>query len=278
MKKNGINKYLLILIGCLLMAIAYKCIYDPASMVTGGFTGISIIVKELWGVPLWATNAVLNIPVFLAAYKIKGKSFVKASVFGTIALTVILAVLPEVYFMQDDFLLTAIFGGVICGCGISLVLMGLGTTGGTDMLAAIIQKYLKHYSVSQIMQVLDGVIVIAGAYFFGIERALYAVITIYIITIVSDGVLNGMKYAKAIFIISDSHQQIGEEIMEKLDRGVTGLYAYGMYSQQDKRMLFCIVSKKEAVEVKEIVKRIDPRAFMLVSDVREALGEGFSSI
>lgn len=278
MKKNGINKYLLILIGCLLMAIAYKCIYDPASMVTGGFTGISIIVKELWRVPLWATNAVLNIPVFLAAYKIKGKSFVKASVFGTIALTVILAVLPEVYFMQDDFLLTAIFGGVICGCGISLVLMGLGTTGGTDMLAAIIQKYLKHYSVSQIMQVLDGVIVIAGAYFFGIERALYAVITIYIITIVSDGVLNGMKYAKAIFIISDSHQQIGEEIMEKLDRGVTGLYAYGMYSQQDKRMLFCIVSKKEAVEVKEIVKRIDPRAFMLVSDVREALGEGFSSI
>lgn len=279
-KKPWYLEYLLIIIGTGLMATAITSCFDAAGMVTGGFSGIAIIVKAgtkgLYGngVPLWVTNLVLNVPVFILAAKIKGFSFVKKALMGDISLTVWLAVLPA-WKLSEDIFLAALYGGILQGVGIGLVFLGGGTTGGTDLLAAIIQKYMKHYSIAQVMQFVDGAVVVIGMYVFGVERALYAIIAVYLVTKVSDGIIAGLKFSKAVYIITDKPDEVSRMVMEDIDRGITGIRAKGMYSGNDKLMLFCVVGKKELVHLKEMIDEIDPKAFVIVGDAREVHGEGF---
>ena len=279
-KKPWYMEYLLIIVGTALMATAITSCFDAAGMVTGGFSGIAIIVKAgtkgLYGngVPLWVTNLVLNVPVFILAAKIKGFSFVKKALMGDISLTVWLAVLPA-WKLSEDIFLAALYGGILQGVGIGLVFLGGGTTGGTDLLAAIIQKYMKHYSIAQVMQFVDGAVVVAGMYVFGVERALYAIIAVYLVTKVSDGIIAGLKFSKAVYIITDKPDEVSRMVMEDIDRGITGIRAKGMYSGNDKLMLFCVVGKKELVHLKEMIDEIDPKAFVIVGDAREVHGEGF---
>ena len=134
---------------------------------------------------------------------------------------------------------------------------------------------MKHYTIAQIMQVLDGLIVLVGASVFGIRAALYALIAIFTVSKISDGLIEGLKFSKQAYIISDHHQEIADAILKEMSRGVTGMTARGMYSNSEKNMLFCVVSKKEIVQLRELVSRFDPRAFVIVSDVREVFGEGF---
>ena len=280
-KRSVIWDYVFLIIGTGLLAFAIQCIYDPISLVTGGFTGLAIVVKEITkdvmegGIPLWMTNIILNVPVFLLAFKIKGGRFVGRTLVGTFALSVWLYVIPSIDLTQGDYILSALFGGCIGGAGIGLILLSKGTTGGTDMVAVLIQHYVKHYSVVQILQILDGIIVLCGLYVFGIRAALYAMVAIFTTTKVSDALMEGFKFSKAAFIISDKYDLVAKKILEELDRGATGLEAKGMYSGKNKFMLYCVVSKKEIVQLKEIVAKVDPGAFVIVSDAREVLGEGF---
>ena len=274
-------EYLMIIVGTGLMSLAINSVFDASGMVTGGFSGIAIIIKA-WtkgmvngGIPLWVTNCVLNIPLFFIAWRVKGFSFIKKAILGEISLSVWLAIQPVFHLAGDDLLLAALYGGVIQGVGIGLVFLGGGTTGGTDMMAAIIQNFLQHYSISQIMQIIDGAVVVIGMYVFGIHKALYAIIAVYLVTKVSDGLIEGLKFSKAVYIITEKPEEIARMIMEDLDRGATGINAKGMYSGQDKLMLFVVVNKKEIVMLKEKVDEIDPQAFVIVTDAREVHGEGF---
>lgn len=273
--------FLLMIAGTGLIALGIQSFYDPIGLVTGGFTGIAIIVKEFTGtfvkggIPLWLTNLILNIPVFLIALKIKGKRFIGKTAFATFMLSAWLYIIPVADMTQGDFMLASIFGGVISGTGMGLVLLAKSTTGGTDMVAVLIQRKLRHYSIVQILQIIDGAVVIAGLYAFGLRSGLYAIAAIYVTSKVSDALMEGMKYSKAAFIITDHYDQVARALMERLDRGVTGLEARGMYSGDEKCMLYCVVSRKEIVELKDIVVGIDRNAFVIVSDAREVLGEGF---
>lgn len=273
--------YILIIVGTGLMAFAIQCVYDPAGLVVGGFTGIAIIVKELsaakfaGGIPLWLTNLVLNFPVFFVAWKVKGKGFVGRTGIATILLSAWLYLLPKWNLPQGDFMLASIYGGTIAGIGLGMVLLARATTGGTDMVASLIQHYLRHYSIVQIMLVLDGIIVLFGVAVFGIKPALYAVVAIFVNSKVSDALMEGLKYSKAVFIITDQPQSVANALMKDLSRGVTGMRATGMYSGKERNLLYCVVSKKEIVELKDIVIRIDKAAFVIVTDAREVLGEGF---
>ena len=273
--------YLFIFMGTGIMALAIQCIFEPIGLVTGGFSGIAIIIRKMTagivegGVPLWLTNLELNVPVFIAALIIKGRKFLGRTVIGTVLLSFWLYVIPQVDLTQGDYMLSAVFGGVITGIGIGFVLLAKATTGGTDMVSALIQKYVRHYSVVQILQVIDGMVVLAGLYVFGLKPALYAIVAIFITSKVSDALMEGMKYSKAAFIITDYYKEIADAIMTQLDRGLTGLDATGMYSGDKKTVLYCVVSKKEIVELKDIVAKIDPKAFVIVTDAREVFGEGF---
>lgn len=280
-KRSVFWDYVLVIIGTGLLAVSIQCLYDPVNLVTGGFTGLAIIIKS-WtskmidgGIPLWLTNFLLNVPVFLIALKLKGKKFIFRTFVGTMLLSAWLYVIPVIDLSQGDHVIAAIFGGCLSGAGIGLVLLAKATTGGTDMVATLIQHYLKHYSIVQIMQILDGLIVIIGLYVFGLRSGLYAIVAIFITTKVSDAIMEGFKFSKAAFIITDRYEEIAKCILNELDRGVTGLYAKGMYSGEEKCMLYCVVSQKEIVEVKEIVAKMDPNAFVIVTDAREVLGEGF---
>ncbi len=281
LKKSKIRDYLFILVGTAMMAVSINLIYDPMGMVTGGVTGIGIIIKYLThkafdvSVPVWLTNIALNIPLFLAAFFLKGKSFIGRTLITTVSLTAFIYIIPVVKLFENDYLLAAVFGGVIGGVGIGLVLATMSTTGGSDMFCALLHEKWKHYSIPQLLILVDGLIVFGGVAVFGLKVTLYAAITIYITAKVSDNILEGLKFSKMAFIISEQHQSIANEILHTLNRGVSGLKIEGMYSSQERKMLFCVVSKKEMVEVLDIVYKNDAKAFVVVNDVREVMGEGF---
>ena len=272
----------LITLGTAVMAVATSSIYDPAGLVTGGFSGLAIVIKQLSqmlfgkGVPLWVTNLVLNIPLFLFGIRMS-RDFLVKTIFGTLMNTFWIAVLPVLQLVPDDRMLSALFGGVLMGAGIGLVFIGNGTTGGTDMMAALIQRKLRHYSVAQVMQVLDGIIVIAGIFVFGIHASLYAIVAIYVTTKMTDALMEGMNYAKSAFIITAHPEQVADELMKELDRGASGIHIKGMYTGEERMMVFCVVGKKQIPQLKQIVGTIDPDAFVVVSDAREVLGEGFQT-
>lgn len=279
--KSKVTHYLLILVGTLLMAASVNWVYEPLELVTGGVTGLAIVIKKLTsvfiedGIPIWLTNVLLNVPLFIAAILVRGKTFLKNTFFATISLTVALYIVPPINLVFDDYILASIFGGVLGGAGLGLVFVVMASTGGTDLLAMIIHKYTPYYSVPQILIVIDSLIVIAGIISFGVMKALYAIIAVYITTKVSDGILEGLKFAKMAYIISDHYDAISKQILVELNRGVTGVSATGMYSNKEKKMLLCVVSRKEIVKLTDIVAAIDPKAFIIVSDVREVTGEGF---
>lgn len=281
-KQERLLPYLYIILGTAVLALSIQCFFEPIGLVTGGFTGLAIVIKSLTngvikdGVPIWLSNILLNTPVFIIAYIIKGRKFVGRTVFGAIMLSVWLYIIPTMDMSQGDFLLAAIFGAVFSGAGIGLVLRGHATTGGTDMVAALIQMKFKHYSIAQIMQILDGIVVLAGLYVFGIRPGMYAIVAIFVATKVTDIVLEGFRYSKAAYIITNKHEEIAKRIMEDIDRGVTGIHAMGMYTGDEKCVLYCVVSMREIIEVEELVREIDSNAFVIVSDVREVLGEGFA--
>lgn len=282
--KNGRHKkwvdILFIIVGTFLLAFPVNTIYDPMKMVIGGFGGLAIIIKYLLeqvGIfaPVWLTNILLNIPVFIIAYIIYGKDFVAKTFFGAVAFAAWLYIIPTTDIVGGDYLLATAIGGIVSGFGIGLVFMTNSTSGGTDMVSAIIHKFMKHHSVPTILMFVDGLIVVCGLFTIGIKNVMYGILTIYVFTKVSDAMLEGLKFGKMVYIISDHYQEISKLIMTDINRGVTAISAKGMYTEKEKNMLFCVVNKKEIVAIKEVVARIDPKAFVIVSDVREVFGEGF---
>lgn len=281
-REKRYRSYLLIILGTGIMSLAINSIYDAMQMVTGGFSGLGIVIKSLsqvWiegGIPLWITNMVLNIPLFLLGIWIKGWEFTKKYVFGALCLSFWLYLIPPVPLIQDDMLLAVLAAGVIMGVGIGCIFLGQGTTGGTDMAAALIQHKLRCYSIPQILQFIDGSIVLLGVLVFGIHKALYAVVAIFITSWTADRFMEGLHFAKGAYVITDKEELVSKKIMQELNRGLTGIYSQGIYSQKDRKMLFCVVGKKEIVKLKELVEETDPEAFVIVTDVREVLGKGFT--
>ncbi len=279
--KGNWKDCLYIIVGTGLFAFVVQSILDPQGMVMGGFTGISIIVKELGAqyglsVPVGLTNTVLNVPLFLAAWKKLGWRFISRSFGAAMLVSLWLFVLPAVPLIKGDMILSALFGGLLSGTGLGLVLRTGATTGGSDMLATVLKPFFPGVSVVVLFHVMDGVIVLAGAFVFGIPMALYAIAALYVSGRVSDLLVEGGSHAKAVIIITDRWQAVAGAIMEQLERGVTGLSSRGMYTGQDRQTLMCVAGRREIVRLKEIIARTDPAAFVMVSDVREVLGEGFS--
>lgn len=266
--------------GTFFMAVAINLVLDPMGLVAGGVTGFAIVVKYISAlvfeleVPVWLTNLLCNIPLFLIALWKKGRKYIMRTLSATLLLTLWLYVVP-VHQMFDDMLLAIVFGSLLSGGGIGMVFSTLATTGGTDLFCALIHDKVKYLSIPRLLAIVDGIIVILGAAVFGLDHALYAIMIVYLVSRISDSILQGAKFAKMAQIISDNADEIAQVIMQELDRGATGVNAQGMYSKNDKGMLYCVVSKKEIVELIDIVHQIDPKAFVIVSDVREVVGEGF---
>lgn len=285
MKNTTNNKwwmtYLLLTAGTFFMAVGINVIYEPLSMVTGGFSGIGILVKKLtqtarWsGIPVGMTTLLLNIPLFIWGYSQKGKAFVKKTVYAASCFSFFLLIIPTFDIVKQDYLMAALVGGLLNGTGIGLVFSQGASTGGSDLLSVLTAKILPGLSASERLILIDTLIVAAGVFIFGLEIGLYAVVAVFVTGKVSDAILDGLKFAKIAYIISDHPEEISEHIFRELGRGLTGLEGQGMYSEKHKMVLMCVVSKKEAVLLKDIVKNADNEAFLILSEAKEVLGEGF---
>ena len=280
-RKTKYGDYILIFIGTIFMAIAVNTAFDSNRIADGGFSGIAIVVKYLTeglmpgGVPLWLTSLLLNLPLFLVAIRLIGFRFLAKSIFGWAGLTFWLWAMPALPVAQNDLALGTLFGGAFTGVGVGLVLLGRGSTGGTDMLAILIHRKLRHMSVARLLWIIDALVILMEGVVFGADRAIYSVVSAYIVSRLADSLLEGSKRARLAYIMTDKPDETAEAIL-KMDLGVTGFYAKGMYRQNDKLVLMCAVDKRRFAELEDLVVSIDPGAFVIIADAREVLGEGFN--
>lgn len=278
---KSIKNYIKIFLGVLLIAIAVKVVYEPMDMVTGGVAGLAIVIKY-WmqrlfqiDVPIWITNGVIDAFLLFLAYRIKGRQFMKRTIYAVVCFTILLGIIPAISITAKDYILAAVAGGVLTGIGLGLVFSTDTSTGGTDLLGIILQHRIRNYSVAQLLMVIDSFVVLLGAVAFGASKTLYAVIAVYIASKLMDDILEGIKFSKMVFVISEKNQEIAKDILYKIDRGVTSLDAKGVYSNRSKEVLLCAVSKKQIVKLIDLINEKDKRAFVIVTDAREIMGEGF---
>lgn len=274
-----IYEYTAITFGSLLVALSLNLFLVPNKIAAGGFSGIATVVYYVshYKLPVGMTMLALNIPAFILGVRTIGVDFGVKSVYGTVILSVLTDITTFVPCITYDKLLASVFGGALMGIGLAIVLLFGATTGGTEMLAKIIHKFISFISVGQILLGLDvAVIVLASVVFKNYELGLWAVLTLFACSKLIDAILEGVNFAKALIIISDKSDIIAEKILKELDRGVTGLHGVGMWTKTEKNVLLCVVKRHEVSRVKNLVKSIDQRAFVILTDVREVLGEGFS--
>ncbi|WP_427340377.1 YitT family protein [Caloranaerobacter sp. DY30410] len=280
-KKNWyryVVEYIGITIGTIIMALSLNLFLEPNTIAPGGVTGLAIVIKKIVGIDVDITNLAINIPLFIFGLIVLGKAFGAKTLYGTLALSFFIRTLPNGN-LVNELLLAAIFGGVLMGIGLGIVFRFGGTTGGTDLAGAILNKYFPGFSTATFMMSIDlCVVAIAGIVDKKLETSLYSVIALYIIVKVIDLILEGLGYAKAFFIISQYPDKIGNTILEKLNRGVTVLKGRGMYTGKDRDVLLCVVNRSQVTKLKEIVHQIDKNAFVMVADIYEVLGEGFKEI
>ncbi|WXR62275.1 YitT family protein [Peptostreptococcaceae bacterium AGR-M142] len=286
MAKKSIYKvifeYLGITLGCLLLAIALNFFLVPNTIAPGGISGLAVLINKLTGFTTSKIILVINIPLFIAGILVLGKNFGAKTAYGTIALIFILDILSKYYSnlsVTNDHLLSAVYGGLVLGTGLGIVFRCGGSTGGTDLIGSILNKYFKSLSIPKLTMIFDFFIVVfSGIVNKNIETALYSAIALYIIVRVADFIIEGLGYAKAYFIISSYPDQIGNKIINDLGRGVTALNGRGMYTDSKREVMLVVINRGQEVKLKEIVKDVDPKAFVMVAGIHEVLGEGFKTI
>ncbi len=274
--KKYIYDFILLIIGCAIMAISTSFFLLPNQLSSGGFTGIATITYYLLKWPVGTVIFALNIPLFILSYFRIGKEFLIKGILGTIFLSIFIDIFDKFEPLTQDRILGCVYGGIIMGIGMSLVLKGSSSTGGTDLLSYIIRSYKPYYRTSNLIVIIDIVIVSLNVFFLrDIEIGLYSAITIYLMGKMLDIIFEGVYFTKMMFIISDKYKEIAKEIEENVRRGITGLQARGMYTNEEKMMLWCISSRNETIRIKQICKRIDRNSFIVISNAREAYGIGF---
>ena len=275
--REELKNDLLVMLGLLAAAAAYRMYLIPNQVVNGGFTGVGQLLNHATGISIGLVNIMLNVPLFVISMKSMGLRFGVRSLVAMVLLSLLIDHLPLPP-ATDDMLLASVYGGAISGIGFGLVLRGNATTGGTDMLASLLHRLVPVMKVSYAIFVFDGLVIIASAFVFESQAAMYGLISAFLCNVLIDLVLEGPNSAHSYFIISDKSEAIAERIMHEMNRGVTGLEAVGMYSQQRKKVLLCVVNRFESMRLRRIVFEADPHAFVIANKAKEVLGEGFRSL
>lgn len=270
-------EYIYIIIGAFLMAVSTALFLLPNQLSTGGISGISTILYYLCNYPVGLTMLLINVPLFvIAMVKVNKRLFFK-SILGTVLLSVFIDLLGNLSPITNDRFLACIYGGIIMGIGTAIILKAGASTGGTDLLSYVIRAYNNKFKSSRVIIIADTIIIFFNIIFFReIEIGLYSVIAIYLMGKMIDIIFEGIYFTKIMFIISERYEEISKEIGILVKRGSTGIYSKGMYSGKQNVMLFCVASRKEVAEIKQIIKQIDKNAFIVTTDAIETLGKGFS--
>lgn len=274
--KNKVLKYVLAILGGAIVGLGTGWILLPLKLSTGGFSGIAILVHYLFNVPAGIVTLVLNIPLFLVAIKMLGIQYSFRTFASMLSLSLALTITERWSPLTSDLILASIFGGAIVGVGLALSLRGEATTGGTDLIAKLIQVKKPYLNLGEILLIIDGLIIAISSFTFeSIEVALYSGIAVFVMTKIMDLILEGGGYAKAMFIITDKEEEISEYIINEVQRSATKIEAQGIYSKKDKNILLCVANKREIPKIKNKIKEIDSGCFIIITTVTEAIGTGF---
>lgn len=274
MTKQKLIDTLLILLGSLLYSFGINYFIVANHLAEGGFTGIALILHYTFGWPIGSFILISNIPLLLISWKIWGWEFISKTILGVGAVALFIDLTANFKLVVDDLLLAALYGGVLTGAGLGIVLRYGGTTGGAD----IIGRLFNHFwgtRMGKFYLAFDFLVLSTVALFFGLTITLYSLVTIFVFSKVADYIIEGLDAANQALIISDQSEEIAKRIDQELGRGYTFIQGKGGYRGLDTQLILCVVGKWQIFRLKRLVKGIDPKAFVIVSDVYEALGEGF---
>lgn len=275
--KSIVTEYLFVIVGAAVIALGFNVFLFPNQVASGGVSGISTILHGLFGWNAGLVQYAFNIPLFIAGVLILGKKFGIKSFVGTISLPFFVILMESWEPWTLNPLLGAIFGGIFVGLGIGLVFKGNASTGGTDLLAQIITKFTG-LTLGTSVLLIDGIIAVSAALVFDLEKGLYALIGLYVTTKTIDIVQLGFSQSKMVYIITKEEVKVREAIYKEVNRGVTKLPAIGGYTGEERPVLMVVVYQTEFTKLKQVIKTVDPQAFVIVTDAYEVLGEGFKKV
>lgn len=295
--KKTVQGYLSLLFGAFMAAAAVNIFYVPANLTMGGISGLATILHHVMPsvVPLGVLTIVINLPIFLAGMRIVSRRFLIDSLIGTLVYGLMIDATRPLFtqFYEQfilgpngeapDLVIIALFGGLLFGIGLGFTLKPGFTTGGTDIIAVLVRRKFKHFSLGQLLWVMDAAVIALSAVAYSRDQSnvmiltLYSVLALFVCAKAIDLILEGFDYKRAAFIVSKDHQSIAERILKEMDRGLTGLTGKGMYTQDTQDVLVCVLTSKEIPLLQQIVSEEDPKAFIFVMDAREVLGEGFEN-
>ena len=277
--KRLIIDYLLIAVGAFIAALALNLFLSPARLAPGGVSGASVILHSLFGWPIGLLIFVLNVPLFLMGGRLIGREFLIKSIVGTACFSIFAGITSGASPFTDDVLLNSVYGGAMSGVGLALPLSRGGSTGGTDILARLLKRKWQRLKLGNLFIFIDLFVILSAGLLFGShELALYALFCLIVSSKMINLIVEGGMESKAIYIISSRHELISKAIMLELERGVTGMTAEGMWEKKEVTMLLCVVNVSELTALKRIVGRIDRDAFLILTEAREVLGNGFLPI
>ena len=269
---DSVKRGIFMVIGAFIVAIALEMFLLPNKIIDGGVIGISMMTSYLTGLNLGLLIFCINIPFVLMALKTLGKKFVINTFFAIGVLSIATNLVSHFHHVTEDLLLVTIFGGILLGIGVGLILKNNASLDGTEMISLVLAKNLKIVSVGELLMFINLFIYVAAGFVFEWDRAFYSILTYYIASKTIDTVLEGLDKAKSVRIVSDKSREIGDSIMKELDISVTYMKATGGYSKQEKVLTFCVVNKFDMAKLKDVVHEVDPKAFIVTEDVHEVEG------
>ncbi|URZ01508.1 YitT family protein [Clostridium felsineum] len=274
-KFNFLIQNSLIIIGSLITALGFNLFLGPSKIASGGMVGISILINQLFHIEPAITQWIGNIPLFFLGLFFLGKKFTLNSALGTIILPLFIFLTKNIPSVTSNALLATIYGGVLAGIGLGLVFKGNGSTGGTSILAAILNKFAG-ISIGNSQAIIDAAVIIASGFILNPEKALYAILSLFITGKVIDIVQLGFKSSMVAFVISDKTEDIRQSVLEELNRGITKLSGCGGYTDEEKTVLMVVMEHTEVNKFKKLVNEKDEHAFVIISNTHEVLGQGFN--
>ncbi len=273
--------YLLIALGALLQAIAIRLFLVPANLVSGGVSGIAQLINHYTGWPIGLMILIGNIPIFLLGWRyLGGARFVLRTAFAVIAVSVFTDLpipFAPAHGLTPDLVLNTLYGGVVSGIGFGLVYRGQGTSGGSDILARILNHW-RGVPISQSYLWTDSIVMLLGGLTFSWENALYAIVNLYISGIAAEAIVEGSNVIRTAMIITDNPKSVTDKVLYEMERGVTLLEGRGAYTNTPRQVLYVVISRTEVSQLKTLVHEADPNAFMVIGHAYEALGEGFQKL
>lgn len=278
--KKFIRDYGVITIGVILITASLEFFFYPNNIASGGVSGLALILESLFGISPGVTLTVLNVLLFALAFWLIGGSFGVKSIYASFGLSAVIWLYERFYnpiAVTNNLLLATVFGSVISALGLALVFNKNSSTGGTSIIAKILNKYL-HIDIGESLLMSDFVVTILAIYAFGVELGLYGLISVYLTGTLVDKFIDGFNLCKSVVIISDKCEEIGEYIIKKLERSFTYLHGSRGYSKLDTKLIYTIISRKQFIMLRNHIKEIDSKAFIAVTDAREVLGEGFADL